>query len=229
MPNVNVRIERLKAMLGLEEKRSALQGQLNALHEQLSALKDQLFDDAPSNSKPSGKPSGKATPARKGRSRRGALKEQILLALTTAGDAGVRVTELAAALGTKAANIHAWFHSTGKKVPGLSKVSGGHYKLKGGSPGPKAAAVTPKKSKAAKPASAKGKRAKRAAKGTKRGALSDSILKTLQAAGDKGITIKDLSKEVGANYRNVSVWFVTTGKKYPKVKKVGPAHYKMAA
>jgi hypothetical protein len=43
------------------------------------------------------------------------------------------------------------------------------------------------------------------------------------------LKIKDLADKVGANYRNVSVWFVTTGKKYPKVKKVAPAHYRLAA
>src|SRR5205814_9008305 len=113
-----------------------------ALHQQLSALKDELFDEAPSTAaKAAPKASAAPTPVKakatkKSRSKRGALKEQILSALSSAGQAGVRVTELAAVLGTKAANIHAWFHSTGKKVPGLAKVSGGHYRMKNGSSAP---------------------------------------------------------------------------------------------
>ena len=246
MSNLSSRIDRLKAMLSLEEKRSALQQQLDALHLKLSALKDQLFDDAPSARTPkaaSVKAPAAAKAGRKGRSKRGALKEQILAALTSAGQAGVRVTELAGALGTKAANIHAWFHSTGKRIPGLSKVSGGHYRLKGGAPAPKesapvakAAAAAPKAtaSKAAKPAKVKAPKAARGkskgpGKGAKRGELSENIIRALGAAGDKGLKIKDLADKVGANYRNVSVWFVTTGKKYPKVKKVAPAHYRLAA
>jgi hypothetical protein len=228
-------------MLSLEEKRSALQQQLDALHQQLSVLKDQLFDEAPSARAPKAaavKAPAAAKAGRKGRSKRGALKEQILAALTSAGQAGVRVTELAGALGTKAANIHAWFHSTGKRIPGLSKISGGHYRLKGGAPAPKesapAAKATAPAPKAAKPAKVKAAKAGRGkskgpGKGAKRGELSENIIRALGAAGDKGLKIKDLADKVGANYRNVSVWFVTTGKKYPKVKKVAPAHYRLAA
>lgn len=241
MSNLNSRIDRLKAMLSLEEKRSALQQQLDALHQKLSALKDQLFDEAPSTRTAkiaSIKAPARAKAGRKGRSKRGALKEQILAALNSAGQAGVRVTELAGALGTKAANIHAWFHSTGKRVPGLTKVSGGHYRLKGGSPAPKVSVPAAKTAapapKAAAPAKAKTPKTGRGkskgpGKGAKRGELSENIIRALGAAGDKGLKIKDLAEKVGANYRNVSVWFVTTGKNYPKVKKVAPAHYKLAA
>jgi hypothetical protein len=224
MPNPNPRIERLKTMLGLEEKRALLQEQLDALQSQLSALKDQLFDDASSPAKAAAvtfmKPAQNAVGAVKGRSERGALKEQILTALSAAGSAGVRVTELAAALGIKAANIHAWFHSTGKKIPGLTKLSGGHYRLKDGvtvSSAPRVAL------------SSKSRGSKQSKGGTKRGQLSSNIIGALEAAGDKGLKIKEIADQVGANYRNVSVWFVTTGKNYPNVKKVGAAHYKIAA
>lgn len=216
MPNSNPRIERLKAMLGLEEKRAAVQRQLDALSKQLSDLKERLFDDTPNRP---AKASTKA-PKRRGRAKRGVLKEQILAALSSAGQAGVRVTELAAALGTKAANIHAWFHSTGKRIPGIAKVSGGHYRLKGGTTAP---AKVPAKAST----KAKGRRTK--GKGAKRGELSSKIVSSLQTAGDKGLTIKELAEKTGAKYRNVSVWFVTTGKKNPKLKKIGPAHYKLAS
>jgi len=216
-------------MLGLEEQRIALQDQLDALHQQLSALKDRLFDAPTTGSaKVGAKAPVKVTGGSKGRSKRGALKEQILAALSGAGDGGVRVTELASVLGTKAANIYAWFHSTGKKIPGLIKDSGGHYRLKGGAPSAKSATPAAKSSAPAN-ASAKARPQKGKPKGAKRGELSENIIRALGAAGDKGLKIKELADQVEANYRNVSVWFVTTGKKFPKVKKVGPAHYKLAA
>jgi len=228
MSNSNSRIDRLKVMLGLEEKRASLQHELDSLQEQLSSLKDQLFSDTSSPSPKSGT-NGSSSPvkvrsSKGGRSKRGALKEQILTALSSAGEAGVRVTELAAALGTKAANIHAWFHSTGKKIKGLSKITGGHYRLKGGA----GETQSPSSSSASAPKASAGRR-KGKAKGARRGELSENIIKALGAAGDKGLKIKDLAEKVGANYRNVSVWFVTTGKNFPKVKKVAPAHYKLAA
>lgn len=210
MSSSNPRIDRLKVMLGLEEKRVALQQQLDAIQKQLAALKDRLFDDTPVTA---AKPAVKT--GRKGRAQRGALKEQIVSALQAAGNTGVRVTELAAALGTKAANVHAWFHSTAKSVPGIVKISGGHYRLDSG----KAAAA-----KAAKPTKAKGRKK---GKGAKRGELTSKIQAALAAAGKNGLSIKDLADKVGAKYRNVSVWLVTTGKNFPKIKKTGPAHYRL--
>lgn len=228
MPDPNPRIERLKAMLGLEEKRAILQKELDALTAQLSSLKDHLFDETPVTI---AKPAAiRVKRAGKGRAQRGALKEQIVGALQNAGSAGVRVNELAAALGTKAANIHAWFHSTAKRIPGITKVSGGHYRMEGKAPVPAEAEIS-KPAKLNAPATQKTKtsRAKGKRKGTKRGGLSDTILSSLKAAGNKGLTIKELSEKTGAKYRNISVWFVTTGKKYPKLKKLAPAHYKLAA
>lgn len=239
MSNFNSRIASLKAMLNLEEKRNALLQQVDALTQQLSALQSQFLGEASNGSalrslSSKSRSSAAAKSGKKGRSKRGALKEQILAALSSAGQAGVRVTELASVLGTKAANIHAWFHSTGKRIPGLAKVSGGHYRLKGGAAEAKEATTVAKAapaSKASSPAKSKPKAGGRKGKGSgaRRGELSENIIKALEAAGDKGLKIKDLAEEVGANYRNVSVWFVTTGKNYPKVKKVAPAHYKLAA
>jgi hypothetical protein len=67
---------------------------------------------------------------------------------------------------------------------------------------------------AAKPAAA----AKPAKKG-KRGALKESILATLQAAGPKGVSVKDLSAKLGVKNQNLHVWFSTTGKTVKGLKK----------
>jgi hypothetical protein len=63
--------------------------------------------------------------------RPGALKDSILAALQKAGDEGVAVKDLAAALGVKSQNIHVWFSSTGRKVKGVTKVGAGRWKYNG--------------------------------------------------------------------------------------------------
>ena len=228
MSSLNPRIERLKAIIGLEEKRAALQSQLDALTSQIATLSGNIFSESPVvATKVPAKSPVKVAKASKGRAQRGALKESILAALSSAGSAGIRVTELASKLGIKAANIHAWFHSTAKSIPSIVKVTGGHYRLEGKSapaaPSAKPAAKTTPapKTKAAPSKNKKGK-------GAKRGELSEKVLKSLEAAGEKGLTIKDLAAKTGAKYRNVAVWFVTTGKNFPKIKKIAPAHFKLA-
>ncbi|MEI9893553.1 MAG: hypothetical protein WDN28_06560 [Chthoniobacter sp.] len=142
-----------------------------------------------------------------------------------------RVTELAESLGTKAANLHAWFHATSKRMPSIIKVAGGHYRLNGhngNGNGHKPAPAAPAPAKAAKAAKAPKARGRKPGK-AKRGALSENILAVLSDAGSSGVSIKDLSAKVNSNYRNVAVWFATTGKKNSKIKKVAPATYKLAA
>jgi len=63
--------------------------------------------------------------------RPGALKDSILAALQKAGDEGLAVKDLAAALGVKSQNIHVWFSSTGRKVKGVTKVGAGRWKYNG--------------------------------------------------------------------------------------------------
>ncbi|MBC8095242.1 MAG: hypothetical protein H7Y43_05475, partial [Akkermansiaceae bacterium] len=139
--------------------------------------------------------------------------------------------ELAAAIGTKAANVHSWFHSTAKRNPSIVKVDGGHYRLDGSGRSAPAPVTTSKATKAkAKPAPAKpaqAKPAKARATGTKPGGLASRIVKVLEKAGDGGVSVKEIAGKVGAKYRNISIWFATTGKKNPSIKKLGPALYKI--
>jgi hypothetical protein len=219
MSNTSNRTVHLKSLLALEEKRVALQRQIDDIQEQISKISGQILGQEPSAIVKAVRKVA-ATGTAQGRSQRGALKEKIMAALESAGHAGVRVTDLAESIGTKAANLHAWFHATSKRLPSIVKVAGGHYRLNGNGHKP-----TP--APAAAPIKAKGK----ARKGgrVKRGALSENVLAVLGEAGASGISIKDLSDKVGSNYRNVAVWFATTGKKNPKIKKVAPATYKLAA
>jgi len=212
MSTLTPSIARLKSLLALEEKHAALLHQADELQQEISGIRQQLFDGLTTAAV---KSAGRVI--RKSKAPRGALKEKIIAALETAGSAGVRVTELASTLGTKAANLHAWFHSTAKKVPGITKIAGGHYRLD-----PRGSKPAPVKASKEKPAKAK-------AGGAKRGGLSEKILGYLGEAGSEGITIKDIAEKAGTNYRNVAVWFATTGKKFPKIKKVRPATYRLAA
>jgi hypothetical protein len=218
MSNHSPRITHLKSLLALEEKRMILQEQIDDIQDQISSIRDQLFNEGAAVVRKAVR-----KVLTKGRSQRGALEARIMAALESAGNNGVRVSELAEALGTKAANLHAWFHATAKRVPNIVKVAGGHYRLNGHSH--KAAAPAAPATKAEKKGKAKAGRGGKA----KRGALSEGILAALGDAGSEGIAIKDLSEKVGSNYRNVAVWFATTGKKNPKIKKVSPAVYKLAA
>ncbi len=219
MSNTSPRIVHLKSLLALEEKRTALQEQIDDIEQQILSIRDQILGNAPSTV---ARTVRKIVP-KGGRAQRGALKAQIIAALESAGHAGVRVTELAEAIGTKAANLHAWFHATAKRMPSIVKVAGGHYRLNGSSNGAKVVAPAAT-TKAPKVKASKGKGGK-----AKRGALSENVMAALESAGSNGISIKDLSDKVGSNYRNVAVWFATTGKKNPKIKKVAPATYKLAA
>lgn len=213
MNQPNNPVGRLKQMLALEERRSALQAELDSLVQQLNRLKDSLFDNVqPAAAAVPAARRGPAPGVRRG-GRRGVLKEKIMAALTSAGSAGVRVKELAVSLGTKPVNIHSWFHSALKGASPITKITGGHYRL-GAS------------SAAAASAPAPARRSRR--RGTKRGQLTATILSELKAAGPKGVSVGDIAKKLGANYRNVYIWFATTGKKFKEVKKVAPATYKIS-
>src|SRR5262245_60795961 len=59
--------------------------------------------------------------------KRGSLKDLILIALKKAGQQGLGVKELAAALGAKSNRLHVWFSTTGKNVDGLTKVGPGRW------------------------------------------------------------------------------------------------------
>ena len=226
MSLANPSIHSLKEMLALEEKRTDLQGQLDAINQRMSALKDSIVTGSPVNA---ARP-GIASPKGKTRGRppgsknlvqdapRGTHRETIMAALEAAGAAGVRVKELAAAMKTKPVNIHSWFHSNLKRIPSITKITGGHYRLVTGAnvsaPAPKAAPA-PAAAKAGKPG-----------KGGKRGALSAKILDHLKAAGSSGIRIADLAAQLGAKYKNVYIWFATTGKKHG-IKRIAPATYRL--
>ena len=76
-------------------------------------------------------PAAKKAPKAAKRAPRGGLGAKVLKALESAGDAGVRVADLAKSLKVKGVNLHVWFATTGKKNPSIKKAGKGHYKLVG--------------------------------------------------------------------------------------------------
>lgn len=113
-----------------------------------------------------------------------------------------------AAIGSGAPAAAAPAKRRGRKPGRPAKTPG----RKPGRPARKAAPVKAAAPKAAKPRG-------------KRGALKDDILKLLEGAGPEGATVKDISSKLGVKNQNVHVWFSTTGKKLPEIKKVGEARY----
>lgn len=216
MKTANPRVALYKQAIALEEQRANLQAQLDRLHSQLSNIKSQLFDDDGSVATGAAVAAGVRSMDR-GKTKRGALKAQVLSALTAAGSAGVRVRDLAATIGTKAANIHSWFQSAVKRLP-IKKIGEARYRIEGALPlsalaGPKA------KGKA-------GGRKKRSTRPlSKRGELASKIMSALTAAGKNGIKVADLSEKFGVKRRNLFIWFATTGRKNKAIKKVGESHY----
>lgn len=160
----------------------------------------------------------KAAPVRKSRKPRssgkvkaGGLKGKILSVLESAGAEGLKIKEIAAKVGAPAANVSVWFSTTGKKL--TQKLEPGRYAVKGTKP---AVAVQEKPVKvvAAKPVKKAGR------KGTP---LKEKIVALLEAAGPKGMRVKDIAAKLSLPAANVSVWISTTGKKI--LNKVEPGVY----
>ena len=74
--------------------------------------------------------------------------------------------------------------------------------------------------RAAKPVVRKAKRAPR-------GSLKKKIFAALKAAGDSGLKATELSKKIGVKNANVHVWFSSTGRKFPEIKRVAKGHFKL--
>jgi hypothetical protein len=85
-----------------------------------------------------------------------------------------------------------------------------------------------KAKKAGRPAkAAKATKGRSSAKRAPRGQIKKKILAALKAAGDAGMKVTDLSKKIGVKNANVHVWFSSTGKKLPEIKRVGKGHFKL--
>lgn len=56
--------------------------------------------------------------------------------------------------------------------------------------------------------------------GTKHGMLKEAIIDSLKKAGKKGLSVGELSAQVGVLKANIQVWFSSTGRKVEGLEKV---------
>ena len=211
------RIERLREIIALEEKRALLQKDVQAVNEQIAAIQDELYGPAARRAAAREERKALARLRPKGRKGRGELRLEILEILQAAGKAGATVKELAARIGLKTTNVHSWISINSKKIPILKRIGLARYALTG----PADSLIKEAQAARARPARKSGKRAAR-------GAFKAQILDALKKAGAKGISVKELSETLNTPYRNVYTWFATTGKKVAGISKTGPAQYKLA-
>jgi hypothetical protein len=118
----------LNQLSTLVDKKEELVKEIERLESQMASI---------ISGKPVRAPKGKpGRPAKKGpkakttkRGSRGNLGSKVLSALEAAGDAGLKVADLAEKLRVKGTNLHVWFGTTGKKNKAIKKVGKGHYRL----------------------------------------------------------------------------------------------------
>jgi hypothetical protein len=125
----NLTTASLRNLIKLTEKKEALLKEVASIESQLEKLLSGKSVRA--GRRGAKKSAAKTIKPVKGTKRapRGAIKKKILSALKAAGDAGIKVTELAKKTGLKNAHLHVWFGSTGAKLPEIRKIGKGHYKL----------------------------------------------------------------------------------------------------
>lgn len=122
----NYTIEHIK-----EAFRAASTGLTEAAFLAYLEVKDLLVHGAPAakrGRKPRGAAKVKVAKVRKSRrAKRGSLGAGILKFLSAKGKAGAHVKDIAAAIGSKAPNVTAWFYSTGKKNKDVKALGGNTF------------------------------------------------------------------------------------------------------
>ncbi len=118
--------QNLKKAITLTEQKEAAQAKIAEIDQRLAAL----CGEAPAE--PSVAPVAKVKAGRKMKTgKRVNLTEAIINVLKNAGSEGIRLRDIAKALGRKANNINAWVHSTGQKIKGVKKLRKGVYGWRG--------------------------------------------------------------------------------------------------
>lgn len=205
-----------KEAISLEEKRANLLSEIERITRRLSTIQQALFDQ---ETTPQPTPAPGFT-RRPGRARRGELKAQILDALAAAGTPGIRVQDLATTLGVKAANLHSWFQTSTKRMSQIKKVGAARYRLEGSLPPPKEFPI--------REPGRNGRRGKLSTRPlSRRGELAARILQVLRDAGPEGVKVREIAEKLGVKYKNLFIWFATTGKKNKAIKKLGEAQYRL--
>lgn len=123
----------LKKLLKLSQCKEALIAQIQEIDRQMVRVQDRF--GIPSRDGPQSAPVTvlrASRPFTGQRTKRSVLKAKILHALRGAGRKGATVRELSAKVRVPSANLHVWFDSTGKSVPGIQKIGVAKYRLTSG-------------------------------------------------------------------------------------------------
>ena len=224
MNTSNQRIEALRQLMELEQRRSALQIELDEIFVKSESLQTEIFsqNSTTKNRLSTSTNHGSPSSPRVRRMGRGELRMQIVESLRAAGEKGVLVKELSPLLRMKSVNIHSWFHSAIRRFPQIKKAGPGRYVLVGElhlPPPPSIRSLVGDRTEAASSVSKNPR--------PKRGEITSLINQSLELAGQNGISVQELASRIGANYRNVHVWFSSTGKKNPLIEKIGRGRYRL--
>lgn len=221
----NQRIEVLRRLMQLEERRSLLQNEVDQIIAEIQTLQSQLLSSSGSPrlrrrlASVSNTDSKSVSTRRMGR---GELRSQILDSLRAAGEKGVQVKELAAMLRIKPVNIHSWFHSALRRYPNhIHKPAPGRYVLVTNLDIPEPVRNDHGAPNTRRPAIRRAR--------SRRGEIARQILGALSAAGREGISVQEIAAKIGANYRNIHVWFSSTGKKNPQIVKIGRGKFSLVS
>ncbi len=109
----------LRKMVKLSERKEALMSEIQKIDREMLRLQEQ---ETAGMSQPTKRSAGR-------RSSRGALRQNILSALESAGKQGATVRELSEKLGVKTANLYVWFNGTGKNVERIKKIGPATYRV----------------------------------------------------------------------------------------------------
>lgn len=121
----------LRQLVRLSERKEALMAQIQEIDRQMVRVQSRFGVPSLSAKQGSTVTVSRAVSrqTRHRRSKRGALKEKILQALSIAGKQGATIRELSTKLSVPPANLYVWFNGTGKKVRGLKKIGVAKYRL----------------------------------------------------------------------------------------------------
>ncbi|MFV0337354.1 MAG: hypothetical protein ACK5LK_03820 [Chthoniobacterales bacterium] len=125
-----------------------------------------------------------------------------------------------------AAELEAITNSIEKELASSAGKVSGIVKKRGRKAKSTAKKVVAKMKKSAKPKKAKAVKANSTAKsGGRRGSKKAKILAMLKAAGNKGVTAKEVTEKLKMQNQHVHSWFGNTGKNVPGLEKIASGHW----
>lgn len=216
------RIDAIKELMQLEQHRQESIARLDSLTARVNTLQLKLLKSvrySPAHPATTNFESQSPIKSSSHRMKRGELRDKLIEALVAAGSSGVSVKALSVALNIKAANLHSWFHSALKRYSHIRKTAPGWYQLQSDGI---TAPVAKRMRQDHHPVKTSKKRMR-----TKKGAVARKILDLLRQAGPGGLSVGTIAERIHSHYRNIHVWFSSTGKKYPHLEKIGRGIYRL--